>query len=219
MNGVQDMGGMQGMGPIHYEKDEPVFHEPWEGRVYAMSRASGRGAGGRSTAAGTRSSCCRQRSTFARATTSAGSRGSSNSLLALGCHRGRNRERRCGRRHGARDAGDERGEGGAAPLTAESRPRTSPPSTEVPRRATRAHTQHESRRPHAAPTVRAWEGRGRSSATTASTISRTRWRTISATNASTYTRCASPRASCGATPRRRVISVHLDLCDDYLERA
>ena len=25
-----------------YEKDEPVFHEPWEGRVYAMSRALGR---------------------------------------------------------------------------------------------------------------------------------------------------------------------------------
>ena len=41
MNGVHDMGGMQGMGPIRYEKDEPVFHEPWEGRVYALSRAMG----------------------------------------------------------------------------------------------------------------------------------------------------------------------------------
>ena len=41
MNGVHDMGGMHGMGPIQYEKDEPVFHEPWEGRVYAMSRAMG----------------------------------------------------------------------------------------------------------------------------------------------------------------------------------
>ncbi len=28
MNGVHDMGGMHGMGPIKYEKDEPVFHEP-----------------------------------------------------------------------------------------------------------------------------------------------------------------------------------------------
>ncbi|MBI1791286.1 MAG: nitrile hydratase subunit beta [Acidobacteria bacterium] len=41
MNGVHDMGGMQGMGPIRYEKNEPVFHAPWEGRVYAMNRALG----------------------------------------------------------------------------------------------------------------------------------------------------------------------------------
>ena len=41
MNGVHDMGGMHGMGPIRYEKDEPVFHWPWEGRVYAMNRAMG----------------------------------------------------------------------------------------------------------------------------------------------------------------------------------
>jgi nitrile hydratase len=39
MNGVHDMGGMHGMGPIHYEKNEPVFHAPWEGRVYALNRA------------------------------------------------------------------------------------------------------------------------------------------------------------------------------------
>ena len=41
MNGVHDMGGMQGMGPIRPEKDEPVFHEPWEGRCYALNRAMG----------------------------------------------------------------------------------------------------------------------------------------------------------------------------------
>ena len=39
MNGVHDMGGQQGMGPVHYEKNEPVFHETWEGRVYALTRA------------------------------------------------------------------------------------------------------------------------------------------------------------------------------------
>lgn len=37
MNGVHDMGGMHGMGPIEIEKDEPVFHEPWEGRVFALN--------------------------------------------------------------------------------------------------------------------------------------------------------------------------------------
>jgi nitrile hydratase len=41
MNGVHDMGGMHNMGPIRYEKDEPVFHTRWEGRVYALNRALG----------------------------------------------------------------------------------------------------------------------------------------------------------------------------------
>lgn len=41
MNGVHDMGGMHGLGRISYEKNEPVFHAPWEGRVYAMDRAMG----------------------------------------------------------------------------------------------------------------------------------------------------------------------------------
>ena len=41
MNGVHDMGGMHGMGPIEYEKNEPVFHAPWEGRVFAMNVAAG----------------------------------------------------------------------------------------------------------------------------------------------------------------------------------
>ena len=41
MNGVHDMGGMQCMGPIHHEVNEPVFHSPWEGRVYAINRALG----------------------------------------------------------------------------------------------------------------------------------------------------------------------------------
>src|SRR5262245_2255128 len=39
MNGVHDMGGLQGMGRIEYERNEPVFHAPWEGRVYALNRA------------------------------------------------------------------------------------------------------------------------------------------------------------------------------------
>jgi nitrile hydratase len=38
MNGVHDMGGMHGFGPIAHERGEPVFHEPWEGRVYAITR-------------------------------------------------------------------------------------------------------------------------------------------------------------------------------------
>ncbi len=41
MNGVHDMGGMQCMGPIVYEKNEPVFQERWEGRAQALSFAMG----------------------------------------------------------------------------------------------------------------------------------------------------------------------------------
>ena len=39
MNGIHDMGGMQGMGPIEYEHNEPVFHAAWEARAYAMNGA------------------------------------------------------------------------------------------------------------------------------------------------------------------------------------
>ena len=39
MNGVHDMGGMHGFGPVEAEADEPVFHAPWEGRVLALRRA------------------------------------------------------------------------------------------------------------------------------------------------------------------------------------
>jgi nitrile hydratase beta subunit len=36
VNGVHDMGGMHGMGPIDAERDEPVFHAEWERRVLAV---------------------------------------------------------------------------------------------------------------------------------------------------------------------------------------
>ena len=45
MNGVHDMGGMHGMGPVVHETDEPVFHEEWEGRVYALTVAVRAGGG------------------------------------------------------------------------------------------------------------------------------------------------------------------------------
>jgi nitrile hydratase beta subunit len=41
MNGVHDMGGMQGFGPIRPEKTEPVFHARWEGRMQAIWSALG----------------------------------------------------------------------------------------------------------------------------------------------------------------------------------
>ena len=33
MNGVHDMGGMHGFGPVSEEPNEPVFHGDWEGRL------------------------------------------------------------------------------------------------------------------------------------------------------------------------------------------
>ena len=41
MDGIHDMGGMDGFGTVQPEPNEPVFHEAWEGRVLAMSRAMG----------------------------------------------------------------------------------------------------------------------------------------------------------------------------------
>jgi len=41
VNGVHDMGGMHGMGPIEHETDEPVFHARWEARTWAVNRAMG----------------------------------------------------------------------------------------------------------------------------------------------------------------------------------
>lgn len=38
MNGIHDMGGLHGFGAVMIEKDEPVFHSRWEGRVYAMTQ-------------------------------------------------------------------------------------------------------------------------------------------------------------------------------------
>ncbi len=41
MNGVHDLGGMHGLGPIDAEENEPVFHHEWQRRVMALSLASG----------------------------------------------------------------------------------------------------------------------------------------------------------------------------------
>jgi nitrile hydratase len=39
MNGIHDMGGMQGLGEIGYQDHESMFHAPWEGRVHALVQA------------------------------------------------------------------------------------------------------------------------------------------------------------------------------------
>jgi len=39
MDGIHDLGGMQGFGPVTVEKDEPVFHEAWERRMFGIAAA------------------------------------------------------------------------------------------------------------------------------------------------------------------------------------
>lgn len=41
MNGIHDMGGLHGFGKVVVEKDEPVFHERWEARVFGMIQSFG----------------------------------------------------------------------------------------------------------------------------------------------------------------------------------
>ena len=44
MDGIHDLGGKYGFGAIVCEDNEPVFHDRWEAKVFAMMRAAG-GAG------------------------------------------------------------------------------------------------------------------------------------------------------------------------------
>jgi nitrile hydratase len=37
MNGIHDMGGMDNMGPLVVEHDEPVFHEDWERTMFGIA--------------------------------------------------------------------------------------------------------------------------------------------------------------------------------------
>ncbi len=36
MNGIHDLGGMHGLGPVRPERDEPVYHHDWEKRVFGL---------------------------------------------------------------------------------------------------------------------------------------------------------------------------------------
>ena len=41
MDGIHDLGGKQGYGPIDVDEPEEPFHAPWEGRMWAISRNRG----------------------------------------------------------------------------------------------------------------------------------------------------------------------------------
>ena len=45
MDGAQDMGGMQGFGPVELAPDEPLFHADWERRAFALTLAMSRPGG------------------------------------------------------------------------------------------------------------------------------------------------------------------------------
>ncbi len=36
MNGIHDLGGMHGFGPVVREENEPVFHADWERRTFGV---------------------------------------------------------------------------------------------------------------------------------------------------------------------------------------
>lgn len=39
MSRINDVGGMQGFGPVQSDFDGPPFHADWEAHVYALNRA------------------------------------------------------------------------------------------------------------------------------------------------------------------------------------
>ena len=44
MDGIHDLGGRQGFGPVETREPDEVFHAPWEGRVWGIVRAMTRPA-------------------------------------------------------------------------------------------------------------------------------------------------------------------------------
>lgn len=40
VNGIHDLGGLTGFGPVSREANEPVFHEDWQRRIFALNMAS-----------------------------------------------------------------------------------------------------------------------------------------------------------------------------------
>jgi nitrile hydratase len=45
MDGAHDMGGVKGFGPVEPEPNEPVFHDEWERRAFALTVAMARPGG------------------------------------------------------------------------------------------------------------------------------------------------------------------------------
>ena len=41
MDGIHDLGGMHGFGPVVREEDEPIFHDPWEKRAFGIEFFTG----------------------------------------------------------------------------------------------------------------------------------------------------------------------------------
>jgi nitrile hydratase subunit beta len=41
MDGIHDLGGMHGFGPVPYASGEPVFHEEWQETAFALMLAAG----------------------------------------------------------------------------------------------------------------------------------------------------------------------------------
>ncbi len=41
MDGVHDLGGKEGFGPIDVDEPEEPFHEPWEGRMWGIANTTG----------------------------------------------------------------------------------------------------------------------------------------------------------------------------------
>src|SRR5258706_12371106 len=49
VDGIHDLGGKEGFGPVIRERNEPIFHAPWETKVFTIVRAAAE-AGARSNA-------------------------------------------------------------------------------------------------------------------------------------------------------------------------
>ena len=222
MNGVHDMGGMDGFGKVEPEPNEPPFHAPWEGRVLAMQRAMGYAGAWQhrhvALRAGEAAAARLSRSVVLQAL---GAGDASRTLLERGFVDADEIERRpCAAAPASRCKRKltHRRESRAA-LTRGMFCRPAAGARAFQGRRPRADQEHPSgRRTPACRAMRAARSAW-SSATTAATCIRTRSRSTRATIRNGSTRWCSTAASCGAPDADPTLKISIDAFEPYLEPA
>ena len=220
MDGVHDMGGMDGFGKVEPEPNEPVFHAPWEGRVLAMQRAMGYAGAWHIDMSRFAQERLPPHVYLAALVLPALGAGDGEQLWSSAARRRRRaRGRPCaaaGQAAAAQaDAGRRQRRHDARLVLPASRRR--PPRFKPGDRV--RDQEHPSDDAHAAAALRARPGRRGRAVCTAATCFRTRSRSTRATIRNGSTPWCSRAASCGAPDADPTLKISIDAFEPYLEPA
>ena len=220
MNGIHDLGGMHGFGPVEREQNEPPFHAAWEAAVVAIMRAT-RGArlynidefrhGDR--AHGPRPlprlqllrALARRhpRVLVEKGVVERGGAGGAHGVLRRAARRARPPRSRRADRTGDASASD-------SPFRSTTR------AAALRARRRRRHAERPPARAHAAAALRARQARRHRTRARLPRLPRHPRPRPGRAAPARSTACASTRASCGARRRSRTSSVYIDLWESYL---